>query len=104
MPPRRRLPLCNKEEESINDGDGGDVPPPPPPPPILDMAQFWANATQLMAAMPRQGKQNDTIGCSSASFFRQNSPVFDGSEGPMEADDWITNFKDLVNALRCTDS
>lgn len=88
MPPRQRLPLRNEEEESMNDRDGGDLPPPPPQMP--DMAQFWANATYfmttMMAAMPRKGKRNEIVGCSSANFFRHNSPVFDGSAGPLAPD------------------
>jgi hypothetical protein len=46
------------------------------------MVQFWANATQFvmttMAAMPRQGECHDMVDCSSANFFRHNSPMFDG--------------------------
>jgi hypothetical protein len=63
---------------------------------MLDMAQFWANATQfmttMMAAMPRSGKRHETVGCSFANFFRHNSLVFDGSDGPLAPNNWITNF------------
>jgi len=30
--------------------------------------------------------------------------VFDGSPGPLAIDHWITNFQDLADALRFTDS
>jgi hypothetical protein len=57
----------------------------------------------LMAALPRQGEPQATVSCSSVDFFRYNSPVFDGSEGPIVAEDWITSFDDLADALSCTD-
>lgn len=97
----------------MNDGDG-IMPPPSPPPPhspppqMTDMAQFWANATQfmmtMMAAMPKQGECHERINCSSANFFRHNSLVFDMSAEPLAVDNYITNFQDLADALRCTDS
>jgi hypothetical protein len=40
-----------------------------------------------MVATPRQEKCVEMIGCSLAHLFRHNSPVFDGSERPMAADD-----------------
>jgi mRNA deadenylase 3'-5' endonuclease subunit Ccr4 len=96
----------------VNEWDGSDLPPPPPSPPpppqMPDMAKFRANDMQfmmtMMAAMPRQGEQNEMAGCSSANFFRHNSPMFDGSAGPLAADNWFTNFQDLADALWCTDS
>jgi hypothetical protein len=54
----------------------------------------------LMAALPRQGEPQATVSCSSVDFFRYNSPVFDG---PIVAEDWITSFDDLADALSCTD-
>jgi hypothetical protein len=30
--------------------------------------------------------------------------MLDGSAGPLAADNWITNFQDLADALRCIDS
>jgi hypothetical protein len=38
------------------------------------------------------------------NFFIHNSLVFDGSPGPLAIDNWITNFQDLADALRFTDS
>jgi hypothetical protein len=104
MPPRLRTPSHNEvEESSVGDRAGGDsppLPPPPPPPQMPDLAQFWA---ALIAAAPGQGERN-VVGCSSATFFRHNSPVFDGNEGSLAADNWITSFEDLADAVRCTDS
>jgi hypothetical protein len=63
---------------------------------MLDMAQFWANATQfmtsMMATMLRQGEHHEIVGCSLTNFFRHNSSVFDGSAGPLATDNWISNF------------
>jgi hypothetical protein len=64
-----------------------------------DFGQFVA---ALMAAIPRQVKNVDTIGCSSAPFFRHNPHVFNGSEGPLEADEWITSLEDLADELSYT--
>jgi hypothetical protein len=58
----------------------------------------------MMTAMPRQGERNETVGYSSTNFFEHNSPVFNGNGGPLAADNWITDFQNLADALRCTDS
>jgi len=108
MPPRQRPPLHNGEEESsVGDQAGGDTPPPSPPPPppppppqMPDLAQFWA----ALIAVVLGHRERNMVGCSSATFFRHNSPVFDGNEGPMAVDNRITSFEDLADALRCTDS
>ncbi len=63
-----------------------------------DVAQFQA------ALMARQGEHHNEVGCSSANFFKHNSLVFDGSVGPIATDNQIANFKDLAEALNCTDS
>lgn len=101
-----RKTLRQEDKESVNDGDGGtrcpSAPPPLPPPPfnMPDMAQFWANATQfmttMMAAMPRQGKRNERVDCSSTNFFRHNLVVFDGSSWPLAPNNWISNFQTLL--------
>jgi len=39
----------------------------------------------------------------SITFFKHNPPMFDGSEGPIAADDWIATFEDLADALSYTD-
>jgi hypothetical protein len=57
----------------------------------------------MMVAMPRQSKCQDTVGCSSDNFIH-NSLVFDESIGPIAADNCISNFQDLAEALNCTDS
>jgi len=74
--------------------------PPPPPPPTSDLGQFVA---ALIAAIPRQVENVDAIGCSSIAFFKHSPPVFNGSEGPLEADEWITSFEDLADTLSCTE-
>jgi hypothetical protein len=106
MPPRLRPPLHNKvEETSVGDRAGGDTPPPPPPPPhpppsMPDQIQFWA---AVMAAAQVCGERN-VVCCSSTTFFKHCPPIFDGNKGPLAADNWITSFEDLVEAVRCTDS
>jgi hypothetical protein len=57
----------------------------------------------LLVAIPRQAESVETVGCSSTTFSRHNSPVFDGSEGPMVVDNYITSFEDLVYELSCTE-
>jgi hypothetical protein len=46
MPPRQKPLLQHEDEESVNEGDRVTPPISPPPFNMLDMAQFWANATQ----------------------------------------------------------
>jgi hypothetical protein len=88
----------------VNRPGGNSLSPPPPPPPPSPMPNMTQFLVALMASMPRPIEQNDTVGCSSADFLKHNSPMFDGSEGPMAADNWISNFQDLADTLRCTDS
>jgi hypothetical protein len=65
-----------------------------------DLGQF---VVALLAAIPRQVENVDAIGCSSIAFFKHNPSVFDGSEGPIEVDEWITSFEDLDDTLSCTE-
>jgi hypothetical protein len=86
---------------------GGDSPPPPPLPPQMPVqAQCFATFTQFMTtmmdAMPGQGEHHNTVGCSLANFMH-NSHMFDESERPLAADNWISTFEDRADALRCTD-
>jgi hypothetical protein len=109
MPPRKCKPPRRYRDEELVHGNGGEAPPhppppppqpfpPPPPPPMPDLGQFVA---ALIAAIPRQVENVDAIGCSSIAFFKHIPPVFNGSEGPLEADEWITSFEDLANTLSC---
>ncbi len=99
MPPKqRRAPRRVREEEFMH-GGGGAVPPPPPlpPPPYMpNFRQFWV---ALMAAAPRQAERVVAFGYSSAHFFRHNSPEFQGNEGPIATDNWITSHEDLADSL-----
>lgn len=103
MPPRQRPHPLHQDEELVNDGDGDVLPPPPPPPPPPNkpnVAQFWAIATQfiatMMANMPRQIDREEMVDCSSTNYFSHNSALFEGSEGPMATNTWITSFQDLA--------
>jgi hypothetical protein len=99
MPHRQRKPPRRyRDEKSVH--ESGDEAPPPPPPPLPDMGQVVA---ALMAVIPRHGERNNMVGCPSITFFKHKPPMFDGSEGPIAADDWIATFEDLANALSCTD-
>jgi hypothetical protein len=101
MPPRQRRAPRRNDEEGYENRCGGDAPPPPPlPPPMPDVGQLVA---ALLAALPRLGEPEAFVGCSLADFFEHNSPVFDGSGGPIVAKDWVTSFDDLADALSCTD-
>jgi hypothetical protein len=66
----------------------------------LILGKFLAT---LMVAIPRQLERVEVVGCSSTTFFKHNSPVFDRRGKPMATDDWVASFEDLANALRCTD-
>jgi hypothetical protein len=85
----------------VGDRDGGDSPPPPLPLPHMpDFGQLWV---ALMAAILKHAEHAEVVGCPSTTFLRHSSPMFDGNEGPIAADDWITSFEDLADALSCTD-
>jgi hypothetical protein len=94
-------------EPSISRASSDSPPPTPPPlpPQMPDLAQFWATFTQfmttMMVAMPGRGEHHNTVSCSSTNFGH-NSLMFDGSEGPLAADNWISTCEDLADALRCT--
>jgi hypothetical protein len=91
--------------------DCGDRLPPPPPPPlpgVLEMTHSLAEATRYLAEImtnsQHQERNERREGCSSESFFKHNSPVFTGHEGPREADSWFETTQKLMLALNCTDA
>jgi hypothetical protein len=115
MPPKRRTQR-NRREESVNREARGEnaPPPPPPPPPVMPgVAELVAQTNQLIATvlarLPPQNEHGEprehreTIGCTSANFFRHNSPTFDGIAGPIAADHWLNGIQRLMVALKCTD-
>jgi hypothetical protein len=115
MPPKRRTQR-NRQEESVNrEARGENAPPqPPPPPPVMPgVAELVAQTNQLIATvlarLPPQNEHGEprehreTIGCTSANFFRHNSPTFDGIAGPIAADHWLNGIQRLMVALKCID-
>jgi hypothetical protein len=89
-------------------GVGLPLPPPPLLPGVPEMAHSLAEAArylaEIMANGQRQGRNERREGCSSGSFFKHNSPVFTGHEGPREADSWFEATQKLMLALNCTDA
>ena len=68
------------------------------------MAQFMANTTrQFGEAVARMPQQRETIGCSHRDFATYQFRLFDGMQGPMVAEAWITDIQDLFENLDCTD-
>jgi hypothetical protein len=68
---------------------------------VYEAARYLA---EIMANGQRQGHNERREGCSSGSFFKHNSPVFTGHEGPREADSWFQATQKLKLALNCTDA
>jgi hypothetical protein len=114
MPPKgqtqrnRREELVNREARSEN------APPPPQPPPTMPgVAELVAQTNQLiatvLACLPPQNEHwepqehRETIGCTSANFFRHSSRTFNVIPGPIAADHWLNGIERLMGALKCTD-
>jgi hypothetical protein len=91
MPPKWwKVARHDEGEGSVNRSCSDAPPPPPPPPPSPPMPDLGQFVVALMATIPREAEWVKVIGCSLATFFRHNSPVFDGREGPMAGDEWVT--------------
>jgi hypothetical protein len=59
---------------------------------------------EIMANSQHQGHNEGREGCSFRSFFKHNSPVFTGHEGPKDADSWFQATQKLMLALNCMDA
>jgi hypothetical protein len=107
MPPRQRN-LSNLRRSEENRGEE-NLPPPPPPPPHYDgmhpaMVQFMAETTRLFAeVVARLPQQRENLGCSMRDFSSHQFRLFDGAQGAMVAEAWITDIQDLFENLGCTD-
>lgn len=98
----------NREARSEN------APPPPPSPPVMpSVAELLAQRNQLVATVlpllsPQNGhweplQRRETIGCTSANFFRHNSRNFHVIPGLIADDRWLNGIQRLVAALKCPD-
>lgn len=58
---------------------------------------------EIMANVPHQRDRGEVIGCLMANFFRHNSATFDGSQGLIKVDIWISDLQELLEMLDCTD-
>jgi hypothetical protein len=106
MPPRQ-CPQRNRCKESVNhDGRGEDsLPLPPPPPPIVPrVPELVAQTNQLIAIvlahLPQPQAQRETVGCTSANFFRHHSPTFDGVAGAIATNRWLTGKQILMRTVK----
>ena len=94
MPPRHRN-LSNLRRSEENRGNE-DLPPPPPYYAGVHpaMAQFMADTTrQFGEAVARMPQQRETIGCSLRDFATYQFRLFDGMQGPMVVEAWITDIQ-----------
>jgi len=102
MPPRQRRPPRRYRDEGSVHGSGGEAPPPPPPSPPLQMPDFGLFWEALMAAAPRAAERAPVEGCTPADFLQLRPPEFQGNEGAIAADDWLTSYEGLAETAKCT--
>jgi hypothetical protein len=111
MPPKGQTQR-NRRQESVNREARSENAPPPPPSPLAmpGVAELVAQTNQLMATVLRRlppqnehwepHEHRETIGCTSANFFRHNSPTFNVIPGPIAAEHWLNGIQRLVGALK----
>jgi hypothetical protein len=107
----RRYPVRNENYGNHRHGNHDDEFPPPPPPfndgvnPAL--AQFMAETTrqfaEVVARIPQLAGRLEQVGCSLRDFAGQQFRLFDGTQGPLVAEAWITDIQLLHETLGCTD-
>lgn len=112
MSPRRR-PLCDINQEANHHENGdGELPPPPPPTSFHNgihpaLAQFMADTTrhfaEVVARIPRPNERVEYLGCSIRDFSSHHFRSFEGNEGPIVAEAWLTDIGVLFDTLSCTD-
>ena len=104
MPPRRRSNV--NEENEVPHYENNDGPPPPPPPynegihPTL--AQFMVDTNRHFAEVvdriPVYDRRNQ-VGCTLRDFSGQQFRLFDGAQGPLVAEAWITDIQLLFEIM-----
>jgi len=107
----RRFPVRNENYGNHRHGNRDDEFPPPPPPfndgvhPAL--AQFMAETTrkfaEVVARIPQPAGRLEQVGCSLRDFASQQFRLFDGMQGPLVTEAWITDIALLHEILGCTD-
>jgi len=107
----RRYPVRNENYGNHRHGNRDDEFPPPPPPfndgvhPAL--AQFMAETTrqfaEVVARIPQPAGRLEQVGCSLRDFASQQFRLFDGMQGPLVAEAWITDIALLHETIGCTD-
>jgi hypothetical protein len=107
----RRYPVRNENYGNHRHGNHDDEFLPPPPPfndgvhPAL--AQFMAETTrqfaEVVARIPQPAGRLEQVGCSLRDFASQQFRLFDGTQGPIVAEAWITDIALLHETLGCTD-
>jgi hypothetical protein len=107
----RRYPVRNENYGNHRHGNCDDEFPPPPPPfndgvhPAL--AQFMAETTrqfaEVVARIPQPAGRLEQVGCSLRDFASQQFRLFDGMQGPLVSEAWITDITLLHETLGCTD-
>jgi hypothetical protein len=106
----RRYPVRNENYGNHRHGNRDDEFPPPPPP-FIDgvnpaLAQFMAETTrqfaEVVARIPQPAGRLEQIGCSLRDLASQQFRLFDGTQGPLVAEAWITDIHQLHETLGCT--
>jgi hypothetical protein len=71
------------------------------------LAQFMAETTrqfaEVVARIPQPAGRLEQVGCSLRDFASQQFRLFDGIQGPLVAEAWITDIALLHETLGCTD-
>jgi hypothetical protein len=99
------FPLGAEGEAS---GEGSETHLPAPSELPLDLAQVLANQTRLIEVLtrslenkhPNGGRPQDRMG----DFLRLKPPTFNGSNNPLDADDWLRTIKRKLEATGCLEN
>jgi hypothetical protein len=67
------------------------------------MAETIRQFAEVVARIPQHVGRFEQVGCSMCDFASQQFRLFDGTQGPLVAEAWITDIQLLHETLSCTD-
>jgi hypothetical protein len=101
-------PLFSQEEEELEEleFEHNDVPsrlPSPHERGHFDVAEVGQYLAEAMAWVPQPTRREEQLGCSFKDFCAHHYHTFDGCQGCIAAESWITDIEKLFKVTACID-
>ena len=101
------LPFAQGEEEQEElEFEHNDVPLRPPSPNergCFDVAEIAQHLAEAMARVLQPTRRGEQLGCSFKDFCAHHFRTFDGGQGCIAVESWITDIEKLCKVTACTD-